>query len=64
MERNPRSARTALVGYGSETGNAHDYAEELAQMLQRIRFDTRVAKLNAIDIVRISDLGTLSSVVK
>ena len=41
--------RSALVAYGSETGNAYDYAEELGRMLERIHFGTHVSKLDAID---------------
>ena len=41
--------RSALVAYGSETGNAYDYAEELGRMLERIYFWTHVSKLDAID---------------
>ena len=41
--------RSALVAYGSETGNAYDYAEELGRMLERIHFWTLVSKLDAID---------------
>ena len=41
--------RSALVAYGSETGNAYDYAEELGRMLERIHFWTHVSKLDAID---------------
>lgn len=41
--------RSALIAYGSETGNAHDYAEELGRMLERIYFWTHVSKLDAID---------------
>lgn len=44
--------RTALVLYGSETGNAKDVAEELARILERLRFLTRVSELNAIGVVR------------
>ena len=47
-------ARTALVAYGSETGNAYDYAEELGRLLERIRFDTHVSKLDALEIVCLS----------
>ena len=42
-------SRSALVAYGSETGNAYDYAEELGRMLERIYFGTHVTKLDAID---------------
>lgn len=41
--------RSALVAYGSETGNAYDYAEELGRMLERIHFWSHVSKLDAID---------------
>lgn len=41
--------RSALIAYGSETGNANDYAEELGRVLERIRFRTHVSELDAID---------------
>lgn len=41
--------RSALIAYGSETGNAYDYAEEIGRMLERIHFWTHVSKLDAID---------------
>ena len=41
--------RSALVAYGSETGNAYDYADEVARILERIHFWTHVSKLDAID---------------
>ena len=44
--------RAALVVYGSETGNAQDVAEELGRLAERLRFDTHVAELNAISLVR------------
>ena len=40
--------RSALVAYGSETGNAYDYAEELGRMLERIHFRTTVSSLDAV----------------
>ena len=43
--------RSALIGYGSETGNAQDYAEETGRALERLRFNTTVCELNALDIV-------------
>ena len=45
-------ARRALVVYGSETGNAQDVAEELGRLAVRLRFDTEVAELDAITLVR------------
>ena len=41
--------RSALIAYGSETGNAYDYAEEIGRVLERIHFWTHVSKLDAID---------------
>jgi sulfite reductase alpha subunit-like flavoprotein len=41
--------RSALVAYGSETGNAYDYAEELGRLLERIHFWTHVSKLDAVE---------------
>ena len=64
MEVKKEPARNALVAYGSETGNACDYAEELGRLLQRIHFDPFVTKLDAVDVVRISSLNTLSSTIK
>ena len=40
--------RTALVLYGSETGNAHDIADNLGRMLERLRFSTHVTHLDAV----------------
>ena len=38
-----------MIAYGSETGNAYDFAEELGRMLERIHFWTHVSKLDEID---------------
>lgn len=43
--------RTALVLYGSETGNAQDVAEELGRLAERLRFSALVVDLNSIDVV-------------
>ena len=40
--------RSALVTYGSETGNACDYAQELGQVVRRLRFITDVVPFDAI----------------
>ncbi|KAH7160287.1 hypothetical protein B0J13DRAFT_493839 [Dactylonectria estremocensis] len=42
--------RTALILYGSETGNAQDMAEELGRLCQRLHFAHRVEALNAVDL--------------
>ena len=44
--------RTALVLYGSETGNAQDIAEELGRMTQRLHFATEVTSLDSTEPVR------------
>lgn len=43
--------RTALVLYGSETGNAHDLADEMGRMTERLRFLTDVTHLDAVEAV-------------
>lgn len=48
---NATHGRTALILYGSETGNAQDIAEELGRLCERLRFQTQVAELNAINLV-------------
>lgn len=49
--RDEPHGRTALVLFGSETGNAQDVAEELGRICERLRFETQVAEMNEIDIV-------------
>ncbi|KAF2232648.1 NADPH dependent diflavin oxidoreductase-like protein 1 [Viridothelium virens] len=46
----PLPGRTALVCYGSETGNAQEAAEELARIAERLRFSTRICDLNSTPI--------------
>ncbi|OKL57796.1 NADPH-dependent diflavin oxidoreductase 1 [Talaromyces atroroseus] len=41
-------ARTALVLYGSETGNAQEVAEELGRTAERLRFVTHVGECNSV----------------
>ncbi|EME45269.1 hypothetical protein DOTSEDRAFT_79317 [Dothistroma septosporum NZE10] len=43
-------SRTALVLYGSETGNAQDVAEEVGRMAERLRFDTAVLDLDSVQL--------------
>ncbi|KAK4625115.1 NADPH-dependent diflavin oxidoreductase 1 [Fulvia fulva] len=43
-------SRTALVLYGSETGNAQDVAEEVGCMAERLRFDTTVLDLDSVQL--------------
>lgn len=53
--------RRALVVFGSETGNAQDVAEELGRIAERLRFDTDVAELNAVSLVRQAQASCLLS---
>jgi sulfite reductase alpha subunit-like flavoprotein len=46
----PEHARTALVLYGSETGNAQDVAEEVGRLAERLRFDTTVLDLHSVSL--------------
>ncbi|EFR00663.1 hypothetical protein MGYG_09023 [Nannizzia gypsea CBS 118893] len=42
------SLRTALIAYGSETGNSQDVAEEIGRLTERLHFRTKVAELDAL----------------
>ncbi|QDS75165.1 hypothetical protein FKW77_008286 [Venturia effusa] len=42
--------RSALVLYGSETGNAQDVAEEIGRLCQRLRFSSHVAELDSMSL--------------
>ncbi|RDA85292.1 hypothetical protein CP532_5914 [Ophiocordyceps camponoti-leonardi (nom. inval.)] len=42
--------RSILILYGSETGNAQDLAEELGRLCQRLRFQSLVQELDAVDL--------------
>ena len=44
--------RSALILYGSETGNAQDVADEIGRLTERLRFDTTVLDLDSIELVR------------
>ncbi|KAH0173773.1 riboflavin synthase domain-like protein, partial [Aureobasidium melanogenum] len=43
-------SRSALILYGSETGNAQDVAQEIARLTERLRFDTTVIDLDSIEL--------------
>jgi hypothetical protein len=45
------TARSALVLYGSETGNAQDVAEEIGRLCERLRFTTHISDLNSASLV-------------
>ena len=44
--------RSALVGYGTETGNAQDIATEIGQILERHHFAATVIDCDEIDLVQ------------
>lgn len=54
-------SRSALVAYGTETGNAYDYAEELGRLLERIHFLTHVCNLNTVDTASRSGIVWMSA---
>ena len=43
--------RTALILYGSETGNSQEAAEQLGRITERLRFVTRVVEMNDVELV-------------
>ena len=43
--------RSALVLYGSETGNASDFAQEIAALLERLRFSVYITVLDDVEPV-------------
>ena len=59
----PQTERTAAVLYGSETGNAQSIAEELGDLLERLRFETAVAELNYMSLVYTSRDQSFQSVI-
>lgn len=44
--------RSALIAYGTETGNAQDAAEDVGRLCERLRFKTHVVELDLISLVR------------
>ena len=46
-----RHDRSAIILYGSETGNALDFAEELGRITERLHFQTLTTNLDAVDLV-------------
>jgi sulfite reductase alpha subunit-like flavoprotein len=49
--RHPKTQnRTALILYGSETGNSQDVAEEVGRLAERLRFDTTVLDLDSVQL--------------
>jgi flavodoxin len=51
MAMSPSSERSALVLYGSETGNAQDVAEEIGRLCERLRFSAHISDLNSVSLV-------------
>ena len=50
--------RTALILYGSETGNAQEVAEEMGRITERLRFSTHVAEFDSMGLVNASTACT------
>ncbi|KAL3442197.1 hypothetical protein BJX65DRAFT_287295 [Aspergillus insuetus] len=48
MSASEPQRRSALVLYGSETGNAQDIAEEIGALAERLHFTTHVSELNHV----------------
>ena len=46
-----RHDRSALVIYGSETGNSQEVAEELGRVAERLHFVTKVTEMDSIELV-------------
>lgn len=51
MDADAVARRTALIAYGTETGNAQDAAEEVARLCERLRFKTHMLELDLISLV-------------
>ena len=45
-------SRSAIVLYGTETGNSQDAADELGRLLERLHFMTRVSEMDSVKAVR------------
>ncbi|KAL8828326.1 MAG: hypothetical protein Q9170_006655 [Blastenia crenularia] len=50
----PMYDRTAAIVYGSETGNALDYAEEAGRLLERLHFQTVITGLDNIELTSLA----------
>ncbi|KLJ10534.1 NADPH reductase tah18 [Blastomyces silverae] len=49
------SGRTAIILYGSETGNSQDIADELGRLAERLHFSAHVCELDAIKAESLND---------
>ncbi|TGO29521.1 hypothetical protein BPAE_0014g00720 [Botrytis paeoniae] len=49
-----RHDRSALILYGTETGNSQDVAEELGRITERLHFMTRVCEMDEVDVRELS----------
>ncbi|KAL8792487.1 MAG: hypothetical protein Q9195_004943 [Heterodermia aff. obscurata] len=55
-------SRSALVLYGSETGNAFDFAQELGRMTERVHFWTDVTSLDSIELSQLSQYSVVLAI--
>ncbi|KAL8932827.1 MAG: hypothetical protein Q9211_006108 [Gyalolechia sp. 1 TL-2023] len=58
-----RQDRVAAIVYGSETGNALDYAEEVGRLLERLHFQTVVTRLNAVEPVSLARFSCVIAII-
>ncbi|KAL8806030.1 MAG: hypothetical protein Q9182_001562 [Xanthomendoza sp. 2 TL-2023] len=58
-----RHGRTAAVVFGSETGNALDYAEEAGRLLERLHFQTVVSSLDALEPLSLTRFDIVIAIV-
>ena len=49
MPSGQRHDRSALILYGSETGNSKDAADALGRIAERLRFVTRVSQMDRVE---------------
>lgn len=56
MAEGTGSTRSALIVYGSETGNAQEVAEELGRIAERLHFVTHVKECNDVEAVSVISL--------
>ncbi|GAM34903.1 hypothetical protein TCE0_015r02790 [Talaromyces pinophilus] len=54
MAEETGSTRSALIVYGSETGNAQEVAEELGRIAERLHFVTHVKECNDVEAITLA----------
>ncbi|KAL8776164.1 MAG: hypothetical protein Q9213_008370 [Squamulea squamosa] len=59
----PKPNRIAAVVFGSETGNALDYAEEAGRLLERLHFQSVVTSLDALEPLSLARFDLVVAVI-